>query len=58
MLSFSDNDQGDVLKQLPLLCLIYPTELKLIQAKSFDTEAPFSVFDLFITSGIVSSKYL
>ena len=35
---------------------IYPTELQLYQADSFDTEAPFLDLDLSITNGIVSSK--
>ena len=35
---------------------IYPTELQLNKANSFDTEAPFLDFNLSITNGIVSSK--
>ena len=37
---------------------IYPTELQLYQADSFDTEAPFLDLDLSITNGIVSPKIL
>ena len=35
---------------------IYPTELQLNKANSFDTEAPFLDLNLSITNGIVSSK--
>ena len=35
---------------------IYPTELQLNKANSFDTEAPFFNWDLFITNDIVSCK--
>ena len=35
---------------------IYPTELQLNKANSFDTEAPFWGLNLSITNGIVSSK--
>ena len=35
---------------------IYPTELQLNKANSFDTEAPFLDLKLSITNGIVSSK--
>ena len=35
---------------------IYPTELQLNEANSFDTEAPFLDLNLSITNGIVSSK--
>ena len=35
---------------------IYPTELQLNKANSFDTEAPFFDLNLSITNGIVSSK--
>ena len=35
---------------------IYPTELQLNKANSFDTEAPFLDLNLSITIGIVSSK--
>ena len=35
---------------------IYPIELQLNKANSFDTEDPYLDFDLFITNGIVSSK--
>ena len=35
---------------------IYPSELQLNKATSFDTEAPFLDLNLFITNGIVSSK--
>ena len=35
---------------------IYPTELQLNRANSFDTEAPFLDLNLSITNGIVSSK--
>ena len=35
---------------------IYPTELQLNMANSFDTEAPFLDLNLSITNGIVSSK--
>ena len=35
---------------------IYPTELLLKKANSFDTKAPFLELDLSITNGIVSSK--
>ena len=35
---------------------IYPTELELNKANSFDTEALFLNLDLSITNGIVSSK--
>ena len=35
---------------------IYPTELQLNKANSFDTEAPFLNLNLSITNGIVSSK--
>ena len=36
--------------------MIYPTELQLNKANSFDTEAPFLDLNLSITNGIVSSK--
>ena len=35
---------------------IYPTELQLIEANSFDAEAPFLDLNLSITNGIVSFK--
>ena len=35
---------------------IYPTELKVNKANSFDTEAPYLDLNLSITNGIVSSK--
>ena len=35
---------------------IYPTELQLNKANSFDTEAPFLDLNLSITNAIVSSK--
>ena len=35
---------------------IYPTELKLSKANSFDTEAPFLDLNLSIINGIFSSK--
>ena len=35
---------------------IYPSELQLNKANSFDTECPFLDMDLFITKGIGSSK--
>ena len=35
---------------------IYPTDLQLNKANSFDTEVPFLDLDLAITNGIVSSK--
>ena len=35
---------------------IYPTELQLNKANSFDTEAPFLDLNLSIKNGIVSSK--
>ena len=35
---------------------IYPIQLQLNKATSFDTEAPFSNLNLSITNGIVSSK--
>ena len=35
---------------------IYPIELQLNKANSFDTEAPFSYLNLSITNGIISSK--
>ena len=35
---------------------IYPAELQLNKANSFDTEAPFLDLNLSITNGIVSSK--
>ena len=35
---------------------IYPTELQLNKANSFDTEAPFLDLNLSITNGMVSSK--
>ena len=35
---------------------MYPTELQLNKVSSSDTEAPFLVFNLSITNGIVSSK--
>ena len=35
---------------------IYPTELQLNNANSFDTEAPFLDLNLSITKGLVSSK--
>ena len=41
-----------------ILDQIYPTELQLYQADSFDTEAPFLDLDLYITNGIVSPKIL
>ena len=39
-----------------MLGQIYPTELQLNKANSFDTEAPFLNLYLSITNGIVSSK--
>ena len=36
---------------------IYPTELELSKANSFDTEAPFLDLGLSITNEIVSSKF-
>ena len=35
---------------------MHPTELQLNKVSSSDTEAPFLVFKLSITNGIVSSK--
>ena len=35
---------------------IYPTELQLSRANTFDTEAPFLDLDMSLTNGIVSSK--
>ena len=35
---------------------IYPTELQLNKANSFNTESQFLNLDLFITNGIVTSK--
>ena len=37
---------------------IYPTELQLNEANSFDTEAVFVDLDLPITNGIVHFKFL
>ena len=37
---------------------IYPTELQLNKASSFDTEAPFLDLNLSKTNGIVSSKFM
>ena len=37
---------------------IYPTELQLNKANSFDTEAPFLDLNLSVTNGIVSSNLL
>ena len=39
-----------------MLGQIYPTDLRLNKANSFDTEAPFLDFDLSIMNVIVSSK--
>ena len=36
---------------------IYPTEIKLNKANSFDTEVPFYDLNLSITNGIVPSKF-
>ena len=39
-----------------MVCQIYPTELQLNKANSFDNKAPFLDLELTITYGIVSSK--
>ena len=39
-----------------MLGQVYPTELQLNKANSYDTEAPFLDLNLSITNGIVSSK--
>ena len=41
----------------PMVDQIYPTELWLNKANSFDNEVPFLDLNLSITNGIVSSKY-
>ena len=70
MMSLSDNNQIDIIEAFnctsrylddllnieQMVGQIYPTELQLNKANSFDTEAPFLDLNLSITSGIVSSK--
>ena len=68
MLSLSDNYQTDIIEALDdllnidypyfeqMVGQIYPTELQLNKANSYDTEAPFLDLNLSITNGIVSSK--
>ena len=70
MLSLSDNNQADIIEAFnstyrylddllnieQIVDRIYPTELQLNKANSFDTEALFLYLNLSITNGIVSSK--